>query len=83
MGFEQYRTGLSAFDLYYDKFLQNTFRSRSFLITLTSGESLMGVPTASSIVDPRDPRVYFSFRDSRGETYRIPFQALKSAEESP
>jgi hypothetical protein len=79
MGFEQYRTELSPFDLYYDKFLQNTFRGRSFEVTLTSGDSLVRVPTAGSIVDPRDAT--FNFRDARGATYRIPFHALERAEE--
>jgi len=81
VGFEQYKTALSAFDRYYDKFLANNFRGARFKITLKGGDSRTGVPMAASIANPLDPTVSFSFRADDGTTYRIPFKDLDSAEE--
>ena len=69
----------TAFDRYYDQFLQNSLRGRRYQITLTSGELATGVPTSGSLVDPRDPNVSFSFRVDSGNAFRIPFAALREA----
>ena len=81
MGFEQYKSSLSAFDLYYDKFLQNSFRGKKYNVTLKSGDSLVGTPMAGSIADPSDPNVSFSFTGDNGVTYRIPFREMDRADE--
>lgn len=81
MGFEQYRRDLTAFDRYYDKFLQNAFHGNTFKITLVSGDSLVGIPMAGSMANPADPEVFFFFRSLSGDAYRIPFRELARAEE--
>jgi len=79
MGFEQYKTGVTAFDLYYDKFLHNNFRGARYRITLQGGESKIGVPTAGSIVNVQKPE--FSFKADDGILYRIPFRDVASVKE--
>lgn len=70
----------SAFERYYDVFLQNSLRGRRYRITLGSGESLEGVPMSSSIADPRDPKVSFLFKADNERTYQIPFSFLQTAD---
>lgn len=83
MGFASYRVSETSFERFYDLFLQNNFVRKTYQITSTSGERLVGVPTASSIVDPRDPDVSFFFQASDGRAYRIPFRELADAVEVP
>lgn len=66
----------SAFERYYDLFLQNSLRGKRFAITLTTGEEVEGIPTAGSIIDPTDPRSSFTLRADDGNLYRIPFSRL-------
>ncbi|WP_143196190.1 hypothetical protein [Archangium sp. Cb G35] len=80
MSFDRFRTTLSSFDRYYDRFLQNNFGHRPYLITLTSGDSAIGTPMAGSIANPMDPNVAFNFQSSDNQMYRIPFRELASAE---
>jgi hypothetical protein len=68
---------LELFDRYYDTFLQNALRGRRFKITLLSGESAEGVPTASSIADPGDPNASFPFLADDGKSYQIRFADLQ------
>ena len=56
MGFEDYKVQGSPFDLYYDKFLQNTFQAKIFRIVSKNGDSMVGIPTASSIATYKKPR---------------------------
>ena len=79
MGLERYRITPTSFDRYYDIFLQNSFRGRRFRITLVSGDSVEGVPTAGSIANPTDPNVSFFLRLDDGRSYRIPFTDLQEA----
>lgn len=79
MSFERYRIEGSAFERYYDVFLQNMMRGRRFRITLVAGETAVGVPTAGSIINPMDPNAAFTFRMEDGKIFRIPFAALKEA----
>jgi hypothetical protein len=79
MGLEKYRITPTPFDRYYDVFLQNSFQGRRFRITLVNGDSVAGVPTASSIANPVDPSVSFYVRLDDGQTYRIPFSELQEA----
>ncbi|MFS8071682.1 MAG: hypothetical protein ACMG6S_35380 [Byssovorax sp.] len=81
MGFEKYKVPLSAFDLYYDKFLQNSFRGKKYKVTLKSGDSLVGTPMVGSMANPSDPNVSFSFTGENGVTYRIPFREIDLADE--
>lgn len=83
MGFASYRATETSFERFYDLFLQNSFVRRTYQITSTSGEQLVGVPTAGSIADPRDPGVSFFFKASDGRAYRIPFRELAAAVEVP
>lgn len=69
----------SAFESYYDEFLQNAMRGRRYQITLGSGELATGVPTSGSIANPADPAVAFSFRADSGGVFRIPFAELREA----
>src|SRR5690606_37804924 len=70
----------SAFARYYDAFLQNSFAGARWRITALSGEKLVGVPMAGSLVDPRDPNVSFIFRSEDRATYQIHFSELAEAE---
>lgn len=79
MGIDMYKVAPTAFERYYDAFLQNSFRGRRFKIVLKSGESSVGVPTSGSIANPLDPNVSFSFKTDDGGMYRIPFVDLKEA----
>jgi len=76
---DQYKVEPSSFDRWYDRFLQNNFTQRRFRITLTSGETVEGIPTAGSIANPNDPNVSFHL-DAGDGFYRIPFRALQTAE---
>ena len=80
MGFDQFRTTLSSFERYYDRFLQNTFNQRTYRITLRSGDSAIGSPMAASIADPTNPDVAFNFRSLDKQLYRIPFRELQVAD---
>lgn len=77
---ENFRVAPSPFVAYYDRFLQNWFRQRRFLIVLRDGDQVEGIPTTASIADPADPNVSFNLRADSG-FYRIPFSELLSAEE--
>lgn len=79
VSFERYRIEGSAFERYYDVFLQNMMRGRRFRITLVGGEQAVGVPTAGSIINPLDPNASFMFRSDSGQHFRIPFAALSDA----
>lgn len=80
MSLDRFKVSLSPFEKYYDRFLQNFFRQRRYRIVLRDGDQAEGIPTSSSIADPRDPNVSFDFRAESG-FYRIPFRELESAEE--
>jgi len=80
MSLERFKVSLSPFESYYDRFLQNSFRQRTYRIVLRDGEQIEGIPTSGSIADPRDPNVSFNLRAKSG-FYRIPFTELVSAEE--
>jgi len=82
MGFSQYRVtrGASAFERYYDIFLQNSFAQKSFRIRSVGGEELIGIPMASSIINPSDPNAGFHFRSADGVAYFIPFRELEDAQ---
>ena len=69
----------SAFERYYDVFLQNNFRGAAYRITLKNGDEATGVATAGSVIDPSDPDVTFSFSTDDG-FYKIPFRELEEAE---
>jgi hypothetical protein len=79
MGLEKYRITPTLLNRYYDVFLQNSVHSRRFRITLISGDSVSGVPTAGSLASPTDPHVSFYLRLDDGGAYRIPFSELKEA----
>jgi len=79
MGLEKYRITPTSFERYYDVFLTNAFQGRRFRLTLVSGESVEGVPTAGSIVNPADPNVSFVLRQDDGSVYRVPFAELREA----
>jgi len=80
MGIEQYRiVQPSAFDKYYDVFLQNSLSQQRYRITLSDDQSYIGIPTCGSFVNPIDPNVSFSFLNNDGSEYRIPFSELKQA----
>lgn len=79
MSFKKYSVSMSAFDRYYDQFLQNSFSSKRFRITLLSGDSAEGIPTAGSVINPFDPNASFRFRTADGKMYRIPFAELQEA----
>ena len=80
MSLHRYRTESSPFDRYYDRFLQNSFQQREYRIRLRDGDIAVGIPTAGSIADPRNPDISFNFK-SDDQFYRIPFRELESAEE--
>jgi hypothetical protein len=80
MSLERFRVALSPFENYYDRFLLNFFRQRRYRIVLRGGDQAEGVPTSSSMADPRDPDVSFNFQADSG-FYRIPFRELEFAEE--
>ncbi len=78
-GLDRYKVNPSAFDRYYDAFLQNSLRGHRFRLRLKSGDAVTGVPTSGSIADPKDPNVAFSLRTGDGHLYRIPFAELDDA----
>ena len=85
MGIERYRVDIStsAFEKYYDVFLQNSLRGRRYAITLKSGEKAVGVPSAGSFVDPHNlENTEFFLRADGGAVYRIPFRDLQEAKET-
>lgn len=77
MSLDKYRSALTAFDKYYDLFLQNSLKRVRYRIMLTNGESAVGIPTAGSMADPRDPNMRFFFRADDGSRYNIPYSELK------
>jgi hypothetical protein len=79
VGLEKYKVTSTAFERYYDIFLQNAFRGRRYKIVLASGDSSIGIPTSGSLVNPLDPNVSFAFKAEDGSVYRIPFADLKEA----
>lgn len=70
---------MTSFDQFYDTFLQNSLRGRTFLITLDDGTELEGVPTAGSIANPADPNAAFAFHDAAGGVQHLPFRKLHGA----
>ena len=82
MGLEKYRldNSASAFDRYYDLFLQNSVAGKRYQITLRSGETAIGIPSTGSFVDPHNlESTEFFLRSEGGAVYRIPFSDLKEA----
>lgn len=72
----------TPFELYYDRFLQNSMARKLYIITLLDDDEFeIGIPTAGSIADPRDPEVRFYFRADNGKAYRIPFREISDAQE--
>lgn len=80
--FEDFLLGPDPFAEYYDRFLQNNFRRVRYVVTLLCGESKIGIPTASAVVDPADSNVSFHLFTADG-AYRVPYKGLRSAEELP
>lgn len=80
MSLDRFKIPLSAFESYYDRFLQNSFRQRRYRIVLRGGDQAEGIPTSGSLANPSDPDVSFNFRSESG-FYRIPFRELEFAEE--
>ena len=76
MGIEKYRITPTPLERYYDVFLQNFFKRAKYIITLRTGESLTGIPTVGSFINPMDPNASFQFDCDDGNSYRIPFSEL-------
>lgn len=78
-GLDRYKVKPSAFDRYYDAFLQNSLRGHRFRLRLKSGDAITGVPTSGSLANPNDPNVAFNLKTGDGHLYRIPFADLDDA----
>lgn len=77
MGIEKYRITPTPIEKYYDIFLQNFFKGAKYKIILRTGESLTGIPTVGSFINPTDSNASFHFDCDDGNPYRIPFSELK------
>ena len=81
MGIEKYRIEVPpAFEKYYDAFLRNSLLGKGYRITLTTGESIVGIPRYHPSIDSINP--HFVLHSIPGyDLYRIPFAVLEKAEE--
>ena len=83
MGIEKYRVKVHpSFEKYYDLFRNNILRGKTYKITLTTGESIKGIPKCGlALLDITDPHVSFTLQSIAGDLYKIPFMVLEKAEE--
>lgn len=83
MPLDRHRMTQSSFSKYYDVFLDNWMKRRTFKITLVSGETAVGVPIAGTVVSRLDPCASFKLKTRDGGVHEIPFVDLAKAEIEP